>query len=93
MIGNGSGIDASAGTAADLGTMLNPGNNVFQNNSNFSVFAEASVPVSAVGNTWNPNVQGADPNGKYTTVATISGQVDPVSNGNFAINPGCSLSR
>jgi hypothetical protein len=47
-------------SVADLGTAMNPGNKVFQNQSNASVFAESSVPVAAIGNTWNPNAQSAD---------------------------------
>jgi hypothetical protein len=93
VVENGFGIDVFQGSIADLGSMMNPGNNVFQNNSNASVFAESSVPVSAIGNTWNPNVQGADPSGKYTTIAAIPGPVAPVNNGNFQISDGCSLSR
>jgi hypothetical protein len=93
VVENGLGIDAYQGSVADLGTMPNPGNNVFQNNSNVGVFAESSVPVTAIGNTWNPNVQGADPNGRYTTIATIPGPLAGGSNGNFEISEGCSLSR
>lgn len=93
VVGNGFGIDVSSGSVADLGTMLNPGNNVFQNNANVGVFAESSVPVNAIGNTWNPNIQGADQNGKYATIATIPGPVASVNNGNFQISDGCSLSR
>lgn len=93
VVGNGFGIDVYQGSVADLGTMSSPGNNVFQNNSDVSVFAESSVPVNAIGNTWNPNIQGADGNGKYITTATIAGPVAAVSNGNFQISAGCSLSR
>lgn len=93
VIGNGFGIDVYQRSFADLGTMANPGNNVFQNNSNASVFAESSVPVNAIGNTWNPNVQGADENGKYITTAAIPGPVAAVNNGNFQISDGSSLSR
>ncbi|HEX8109130.1 MAG TPA: hypothetical protein VF516_15460, partial [Kofleriaceae bacterium] len=93
VVGNGFGIDVYQDSVADLGTMASPGNNVLQNNSNASVFAESSVPVNAIGNTWNPNIQGADGNGKYITTAAIPGPVAAVNNGNFQISDGCSLSR
>lgn len=93
VIDNGEGIDIFQGSTADLGTVASPGGNVFQRNQAVSVFAESPALVNAVGNIWNPNVQGADGNGKYTTIATISGPVTGPDNGNYGISAGSSLSR
>jgi hypothetical protein len=93
VLDNGSGIDVFAGSTADLGTVASPGDNVFQGNKGVGVFAEAPGPVSAIGNTWNPNVQGADGTGKYTATAIIPGPVAATDNGNFGISDGSSLSR
>jgi Bacterial Ig domain len=63
-----------AGDAAsvfDLGTAASPGNNVIQGNtssaqtSGLNVNVAAGVTVNAVGNTFAPNVQGANAQGKY----------------------------
>jgi hypothetical protein len=95
--GNGGGVDVFIDSIADLGTSDNPGNNVFQN-TGVGVMVESSIgvggiAVQAVGNTWNAGVQGADTNGKYTTVDTISGPVTAPPNGNYSVNDGCRLSR
>lgn len=57
-------------TAMDLGTASSPGNNTIIG----SVIGEglyeattASGTIQAVGNTWQPNIQGADPNGHYAS--------------------------
>lgn len=64
-----------AGTAAsvwDLGTAASPGNNLIQGNtssaqtSGLYVAVAAGVTVQAVGNTFAPNQQGANAQGKYT---------------------------
>lgn len=95
--GNGGGVDVFVDSTADLGTSDSPGNNVFQNTgvgltveSNIGV---GGIAVQAVGNTWNSSVQGADVNGKYATVATITGPVTAPSNGNYSVNDGCKLLR
>ena len=93
VLDNGEGIDVFQGSTADLGTAANPGGNVFQRNQAMSVFAESPALINAVGNTWNPNVQGADGNGKYITAATISGPITAPANGNYGISSGSSLSR
>lgn len=95
LVNNGFGIDLFQGSTGDLGNAASPGGNVFQNNGTVSVFAESILPVNAIGNTWNPNVQGADGNGIYPITATISGPVNIVNNGNdnFAISNGSSLTR
>jgi hypothetical protein len=57
----------------DLGTVSTPGDNLFQDNMVVGVNVTSNLQVSAVGNTWNANVQDAAPDGRYTTVATIPG--------------------
>ena len=93
VIDNGAGVDVFADSTADLGTTTSPGGNVFQGNKSVGVFAESSNLVNAIGNTWNPNVQGADKDGKYPSTATISVPVAATDNGNFEIGDGSSLSR
>jgi hypothetical protein len=97
VIGNGLGIDVFVDSTADLGTADSPGNNVFQNNG-VSIAVESNIGVNgisvqAVGNIWNPSVQNADENGKYATVATITGPVAAPANGNYSVNDGCKLLR
>jgi hypothetical protein len=77
--GNGGGVDVFVDSTADLGTNDSPGNNVFQN-TGVGVTVESNIgvggiAVQAVGNIWNPSVQGADTNGTYATAATITGPV------------------
>jgi hypothetical protein len=93
MIDNGEGIDVFQNSTADLGTMASPGGNIFQRNKAVSVFAESPALVNAVGNTWNPGVQGANESGKYPTTATIPGPVIAPDNGNFGIDAGSSILR
>lgn len=84
-----------AGTFADLGTIADPGNNtilsdfVFANgqpgNGVFINGHNVSGLVSAVGNTWLPNTQGADAGGHYTQHILVHG-TDPLGTGrNFRI--------
>jgi hypothetical protein len=58
------------GNGADLGSFTEQGGNTFTGNTFSGVvlkeqFAASSITLSAVGNTWNPNIQGADGNGRY----------------------------
>ena len=61
----------SASSVFDLGTAASPGSNLIQGNtssaqaSGLNVNVAAGVTVSAVGNTFAPNVQGANAQGKY----------------------------
>ena len=55
------------GSHADLGTLADPGLNVFQNSIPASLRLNMpTVTIPAVGNIWNPGVQGADADGRYT---------------------------
>jgi Protein of unknown function (DUF1565)/Right handed beta helix region len=75
------------GGTADLGTASSPGGNTFQGNGLVGVDLDATsgtVTVPAVGNTWRPNVQGADAQGHYSA-GTVTGPVARNPDDNFAI--------
>lgn len=73
----------------DLGTAASPGGNTFQNGTSqvgvtsFRTFHT----VSAVGNTWIPNVQGADGSGHYGS-QLVTGAV---TGANYTLPSGASL--
>lgn len=93
---NATGVYLFVSSVADLGTVANPGNNTFLANTKVGLdlaVCNASPLLTAVGNTWRPNVQGSDAAGKYPVVANVPGPVDPGSGGNFAIATGCTLQR
>jgi hypothetical protein len=56
----------------DLGSPSDPGNNNFAGGEGVGLEVNAPVQVSAVGNTWKANVQGANAQGQYAS-ATVSG--------------------
>jgi hypothetical protein len=95
--GNGNGIDVFDNSTADLGTSLSPGNNTLQGNTNVGLLIDGAsggaTLVNAVGNTWNPDKQGADHNGHYSTTETVTTPTPFVRGNNYAINAGWSLSR
>lgn len=78
--GNGRGVIVGP-IVADLGTAVEPGNNKFLNNVGVGLeaYGASSNIVSAVGNRWNPSIQGASTEGTYasqliaTTVAHVPG--------------------
>ncbi len=93
---NATGIYLLFHAVADLGTVANPGNNMFLANTNLGLDVDscnAGPLITAVGNTWRPNVQGSDAAGKYPVVADVPGPVEPGFGGNFAIAMGCTLRR
>jgi hypothetical protein len=61
------GVEGLGSIAWDFGTGGTPGNNTFQNNgaTNVSIQFVTNQTPSAVGNTWNALVQGADNAGHY----------------------------
>jgi hypothetical protein len=64
----GIGVDVTGlpGSLWDLGTPTSPGGNRLTGNGGSSVFVrDPTNPAWAVGNTWSPNVQGADALGRY----------------------------
>lgn len=90
------GIAVSDNSVADLGTVANPGNNTFLANPELGLDVDrcdVSALLTAVGNTWRPNVQGSDAAGRYLEVANVPGPVEPGFGGNFAIEAGCTLQR
>ena len=77
----------ASNSLADLGTAADPGGNTFQNNTKYGLQSDVTgngTAVPAVGNTWMPNVQGADANGHYAT-ATVSGPTPATQPENYYI--------
>ncbi len=69
---------AFAGTAAstlDLGTAASLGASTFSGvpGGSSALSLTALVNATAIGNTWMPNVQGADATGKYLSATTLTG--------------------
>lgn len=91
--GNGVGIDAYLAAHTDLGTADRHGNNTFQGNKGQGVIAETAFAVSAVGNTWNPDVQGSDPAGRYPMTMTLNGPISAPDPSNYSIANGSILTR
>ncbi len=93
---NGDGVYLLLPVATDLGTVANPGNNILQNNSFQNLDYDSSrIQVEAVGNTWNPGVQGADNLGRYSP-AILQGPITHVAGQNYGMtcDPGqCTLHR
>jgi hypothetical protein len=93
VMGNTLGIYAYSNTAAlDLGSVASRGNNVIQNQST-GIHMDpglSQLHIDAVGNTWIPDVQGADAEGHYPSMRLVG----PISAGgrrNFDFPAGCSL--
>ncbi len=83
---NSTGIILS-GHSADLGTAAEPGQNLFDNVNQGVVIDNSGNGnlVSAVGNTWKADTQGADSNGHYAPRTTFDG-TSPLRNGlNFTL--------
>ena len=81
---------------ADLGTAASPGNNTLQGNLGVGLNLSKCPPaemISAVGNTWRPNVQNANGAGRYLMTASVSGPVMPSPPSNYTIATGCTLQR
>jgi hypothetical protein len=79
---------------ADLGTVASPGNNNFRSTSGVGInIAGFNSPrqIYAVGNTWRPTVQSADPTGRYPDNLVVSDPTDVKSGNNYANMPGWSL--
>lgn len=78
------------GATGDLGTPSDPGNNTFGQNLEVGLDLYESVATFAVGNTWRPNVQGADAHGKYAS-GRIKPPVDAINGHNYRIKDGSPL--
>ena len=71
----------------DLGTASNPGGNTLRDNIFRNLNVKGNTTLTAVGNTWNPNLQGADAQGRYA-----AGRIDgPQSGDNYYIDSGVSI--
>jgi hypothetical protein len=90
------GVKISGTVHADLGTAASPGGNTIQGNTaaGLEVLVNNGQPdITAVGNTWNASVQGADSDGHYILVETLSGPIAASAGNNFALAAGASLKR
>lgn len=77
-----------AGSDLDLGTAASPGNNKLQsiNEGIASLTTASSVPITAVGNKWKPNTQGADATGQYAAGLVTGPVAATVPKGNYIIS-------
>ncbi|MEO8836797.1 MAG: hypothetical protein ABI364_08660, partial [Caldimonas sp.] len=87
---------SSSSGAFDLGSAASPGANIFVGNTGAGLNAvvTAGRTVSAVGNTWIANQQGADANGFYSTAPPYTPvlKAGPVNSGvNFRIYNAATL--
>lgn len=66
-------LDGSSASTIDLGTLEEPGGNTFLQRaaalSSAMRLQFQAVTISAVGNTWTPNAQGADASGHYVVTS------------------------
>lgn len=85
------GIDLLTPVAVDLGTVADPGNNLFANSSRNLYYESGTAQIEAVGNTWAPGIQGADATGRYPVPQVISGPVTVAPTTNYYI--GCDLGQ
>ena len=92
MSNNGNGVHVASGNKIDLGTQLDNGNNTIQNRV-LGVIIDGGTQVSAVGNTWQPSVQGADNLGKYGASTLITGPIPIAPGNNYAILDQSTLIR
>ena len=84
-----SGVILDDPASADLGTPEAPGNNTFTSKVGLRIDGRTSPTlINAVGNTWLPDVQGADAVGRYPERQTVVG---PMDGNNFALDSGWSL--
>jgi len=92
----GDGLQLRGHVTADLGTTASPGNNIIRGNTGvgLSVLNDTVLPqITAAGNTWNANLQGADADGKYIVPATIAGPIATTAGNNFALPAQANLVR
>lgn len=90
----GDGVYLFDNVVADLGMGASPGGNTLAGNTgagiNVAGFTGATT-VSAVGNTWRPNVQSANAVGRYVGGVSVNGPVPRVAGNNYAVTAGWSL--
>ena len=89
------GTQSTGGLTFDLGTAADPGGNTFTGNglAGLRSVAATGQSVNAVGNTWIPNQQGADANGRYSLPPTFTPvpKTGPASGVNFKIDNATAL--
>jgi hypothetical protein len=80
----GAGVALFNSVSADLGTQADAGGNTFTGNTGTGLKLNLTSvgPAQAVGNTWNPSVQGADNTGHYASPVQKTG---PASGTNYII--------
>lgn len=81
---NGNGVHVVSGTKTDLGNDLASGNNTLQNKA-VGIILDGGTQVTAVGDMWQPNKQGADSAGKYSSNAIVNGPVPLTQGNNYTI--------
>ncbi len=91
--GNANGIVATEAVGTlDLGTAADVGRNIIGGNASCGLVVRGATArhVQAVGNLWNPEVQGADGNGRYATPYSVRGPEQLAPRGNFALDAASS---
>lgn len=92
-------IQGSASRTIDLGTIDDPGNNLFDTNKDSAVEVSSTTGmtlVSAAHNTWVPNKQGVSPSGFFLEHGAIGGPLGEATDGvppprNFTFSTGVTL--
>jgi hypothetical protein len=88
------GVDLEDPVSADLGTPESPGNNTLTATTSVGLWIHGQtgpMQIHAVGNTWMPNVQGADALGHYSVRQILVGPIAAVAGSNFLVDNGWSL--
>jgi hypothetical protein len=84
-----------SGLGVDLGTLSDPGNNTLANDVTtavtFDVVSPSISTLNAVGNTWNPNTQGADAFGHYTQHILVTQESALARGRNFTLLAGITF--
>ena len=83
--GNDWGVYASQDSIINLGSAENPGMNTIRNSIQVGLANNSNRTIKAVGNTWNPSVQGADNEGHYPP-GIVEGPVDSQDGNNYSIS-------
>jgi hypothetical protein len=93
VLNNATGLDFFDPTVVDLGTTSSPVGNTFSGNTTVGLQDGLNNNMMAVGNTWSPNMQGADANGQYSIAPNYTAvpELGPKSGKNFAITAAFTL--
>jgi hypothetical protein len=98
VVQNGVGVNVLTPVSVDLGTVASAGNNILQNNSDVNLYYDSSrIQVEAVGNIWNPGIQGSDgSSGRYANPEILQGPIPFASGNNYYMSCDrgqCTLHR